>query len=116
MVYIFNTNLKKENKVKIALRKIYGIGDQVASQLCAKVGISDSVRMNQLTHSQLEQLIYFMHQTGSLGSEVRQQKRKNVDRLIKIASYRGFRHREGLPSRGQRTHGNARTVRKIKTK
>jgi small subunit ribosomal protein S13 len=115
MVYLFNTNLENKKKVKTALKNIYGIGEKLACQICDKIGISDSLRIKQLTNFQLEKLAVLINQNNLLGPELKQQKRKNIQRLIKIASYRGFRHTEGLPCRGQRTHGNARTARRIKT-
>lgn len=114
MVYLQNTNLNNKKKVEVALTSIYGIGLKVAEDICTKLGIGNSVRIKQLTNTQLEKLTNILSQSKSIGLELKQQKRKNIQRLVKIASYRGFRHTEGLPSRGQRTHGNARTARKIK--
>jgi small subunit ribosomal protein S13 len=114
MVYFFNTNLENNKKVKIALTNIYGIGKKLSCQICDKIGISDQIRVKQLTNAQLEKLAILINQKVIVGSDLKQQKRKNINRLIKIASYKGFRHTESLPCRGQRTHGNAQTVRKTK--
>lgn len=116
MVYIFNTNLENKKKVEVALQSIYGIGSKLALDICAKLGVSHTIRIKQLTTTQLEKLTNLISQNTVLGVELKQQKRKNVRRLVKIACYRGFRHTEGLPSRGQRTHGNGRTARKMKSK
>ncbi len=115
MVYLFNTNLENKKKVKIALTSIYGMGQKQASHICDLIGISEDIRMEQLTIDQVERLTHYLNQIGPLGSQLRHQKRQVLQRLVKIASYRGFRHTEGLPCRGQRTHGNARTVRRRKT-
>lgn len=114
MIYFFNTNFENNKKVKMALKNIYGIGNKLSCQICDEIGISDQIRVKQLTNLQLEKLAIFINQKMKVGSVLKQQKRKNINRLIKIASYRGFRHTESLPCRGQRTHGNARTVRKTK--
>jgi small subunit ribosomal protein S13 len=115
MIYIFNTNLESKKTVKVALKNIYGIGDKIACQICDKIGISRSLRVKQLTNIQTEKLAVLINQKNLLGAELKQQRRKNVQRLIKVACYRGFRHTESLPCRGQRTHGNAQTARRIKT-
>lgn len=114
MVYLLNTNLENEKKVKIALKNIKGIGSKLACQICDAIGISDSVRINQLNNLQIEKLAMILNQKNLLGAELKRQNRKNIERLIKIACYRGFRHTEGLPCRGQRTHGNSRTTRRLK--
>lgn len=116
MVYIFSTNLENRKKVEVALQGIYGIGSKQAFDICAQLGISHSIRIKQLTTTQLEKLTNLIGQNKVLGIELKQQKRKNIQRLVKIACYRGFRHTEGLPCRGQRTHGNGRTARKMKSK
>ena len=73
------------------------------------------MRLKQLTGLQIEQLTQIISQNYDIGLEIKRSTRKNIQRLIKTASYRGFRHIEGLPVRGQRTHGNSRTVRKLKS-
>lgn len=114
MVYFFNTNLENNKKIKIALKNIYGIGEKLSCQICDKIGISDQIRVKQLTNIQLEKIALLINQSILVGTDLKQQKQKNIHRLIKIASYRGFRHTESLPCRGQRTHGNAKTTRKTK--
>ena len=94
---------------------MYGIGKNLSNHICSQMGFSDNIRINQLTNKQIEKLATFISQHFLIGSELKQQKRKNKNRLIQIASYRGFRHSEGLPLRGQRTHSNAKTSRKAKT-
>ena len=114
MVYLLNTNLSNNQKVRIALQKIYGIGKNTSCQICDILGISNDIRLKRLTNLQIEKLIQLIHYNYPHGPDIKRSIQKNIQRLIKIASYRGFRHTEGLPVRGQRTHGNARTVRRIK--
>ena len=113
MVYILNTNLKNEKKVEIALFNMYGVGKKLAKQICGQLGISSDICINQLSNLQIEQLTQLILQYYRIGSELRQSNQINLQRLVRVSCYRGFRHRERLPVRGQRTHGNARTVRKL---
>ena len=114
MLYVLNTNLKSKKKLFIALTEIYGLGKHHAYQICDSLGVSVNRRLKQLSSLQLEQLTQVVNQNYHIGSEIKRSTMKNIQRLIKIASYRGFRHTEGLPVRGQRTHGNSRTRRKLK--
>lgn len=115
MVYILNTNLNNKKKIYIALSEIYGLGMHHSLQICDQLGISPNLRLKQLTGLQLEQLTQIISQNYDTGLEIKRSTIKNIQRLIKTASYRGFRHIEGLPVRGQRTHGNSRTARKLKS-
>lgn len=114
MLYVLNTNLNSKKKIKSALSEIHGLGPHTCYQLCDLLGISSEKRLKQLSSKQLEQLTQLVNQNYNVSGEVKRSTLKNIQRLIKIASYRGFRHTEGLPVRGQRTHGNSRTVRKLK--
>ena len=114
MVYLLNTNLNNKKKVSLALCDIYGLGLFQSKQICIQLGISENLRIKQLTGFQLEQLTQLITQEYNIGVDLRRSVQQNIQRLVKIASYRGFRHTEGLTVRGQRTHGNSRTVRKLK--
>jgi small subunit ribosomal protein S13 len=115
MVYLLNTNLSNKKKVSLALCDIYGIGKFQSLQICMQLGISQNYRIKQLSGFQLEQLTQLITQDYNIGVDLRRLVQQNIQRLVKIASYRGFRHIEGLTVRGQRTHGNSRTVRKLKS-
>ncbi len=114
MLYVLNTNLKNKKKLFIALTEIYGLGKHNSYQICDLLGLSVDRRLKQLSSLQLEQLTQLVNQNYNIGTEIKRSTLKNIQRLIKIASYKGFRHTEGLPVRGQRTHGNSRTRRKLK--
>jgi small subunit ribosomal protein S13 len=114
MLYILNTNLNSKKKIFIALTDIYGLGKHNSYQICDLLGVSVDRRLKQFSTLQLEQLTQLVNQNYNIGSEIKRSTLKNIQRFIKIASYRGFRHTEGLPVRGQRTHGNSRTRRKLK--
>nr|YP_009138097.1 ribosomal protein S13 [Lobosphaera incisa]AKF78655.1 ribosomal protein S13 [Lobosphaera incisa] len=111
MIFILNTNLKNEKKVSRALCEFFGLGKQVSHQICDQLGISDKIKVNQLTNSQIDQLTQLISQNYLVGADLRRTIKQNIKRLVSISSYRGFRHTAGLPVRGQRTHTNAKTIR-----
>lgn len=114
MIYFLNTHLPDKKKVYIALTQIYGLGLYQSMQICDELGIGKQKRILQLNPSELEALANIITQHYETGTEVRRSNLQNIQRLIKIGAYRGFRHTEGLPVRGQKTHGNSRTTRKLK--
>jgi small subunit ribosomal protein S13 len=91
------------------LRYIYGIGPVNAKEVCKKIGIADSKRVNQLTDSEVLQIREVIDRDYVVEGDLRREVSVNIKRLIDLSSYRGLRHRKGLPVRGQRTHTNART-------
>nr|YP_009755803.1 ribosomal protein S13 [Gonatozygon brebissonii]QIQ23080.1 ribosomal protein S13 [Gonatozygon brebissonii] len=114
MSYILGTNLNPSKKVRVALTQIFGIGPNKSLQVCDNLGISDTYFVAQLTKTQIDQMIKRMALQFLIDSELRRIIQKDIKRLIHIGCYRGFRHTEGLPLRGQRTHTNAKTSRKLK--
>jgi len=114
MIYFLNTNLNPKYTMRTALTKIYGLGKYQSAQICDELGISPEKRLKQLKSLDIEHLSNFITQNYEIGTDIKQSLFHNVKRLIKIGTYRGFRHSDGLPVRGQRTHGNSRTVRKLK--
>jgi small subunit ribosomal protein S13 len=113
-VYILGTNLIPTKPVRIALTQIFGLGPKKAVLVCYKVGLCDTIKVNQLTKSKLDRLIKIITQNEYIDSELRRLLDKDIKRLINIGCYRGYRHNDGLPLRGQRTHTNAKTCRKHK--
>jgi small subunit ribosomal protein S13 len=117
MIQIFNKYFKKEITVFIACTQLPGIGKSMSAQMCDIVGIGKSAPLGSLSTFTINQLDQIIHQNYHVGTELRHLINKNKSRLRVISSYRGWRHSEGLPCRGQRTHGNARTARRFsKTK
>ena len=114
MVYILNTNLKNNKKVTSALCEIYGIGKSLSLQICDSLGFSEEYKIKSLTNFQIQQLSQTITQNFLISGDLRRDTRNNKQRLVSIGCYRGFRHNMGLPVRGQRTHGNARTARRMK--
>lgn len=112
MIYILNTNLNEKSRISKALCEIYGVGNQLSNQICDDLGISSGLKVEDLSPSHIDLLSQAIPQTYLIGTELQGETRKSKDRLILVSSYRGIRHSQGLPSRGQRTHGNAQTARR----
>ena len=108
MARIAGIDIPRDKRVVVSLTYIYGIGRPTAEKILAKVGISEDVRVKDLTDDQVNAIrteIDSIKVEGDLRREVQ----LNIKRLMEIGSYRGMRHRRGLPVRGQRTKTNART-------
>jgi len=106
---IAGVNLPTNKRVVIALRYIYGIGPTNAREICVKVGIDDTRRVNQLTEDEIIRIRDMIDKDFTVEGDLRREVAMNIKRLMDLGSYRGLRHRKGLPVRGQRTHTNART-------
>jgi small subunit ribosomal protein S13 len=115
MARIAGVDLPREKRVEIGLTYIFGIGRSTSQKILAEAGINPDTRVRDLTEEEvgkLREIIGRMRVEGDLRREVS----LNIKRLVEIGSYRGVRHRKGLPVRGQRTKTNARTRKgKIKT-
>ncbi len=112
MIYILSTNLKDQKPIGKALSSISGMGTMSSKQICDDLGVSTSLKVCQLSLSQIDMLNQTILQNYSIGVDLQGEVRKRKERLIAVSSYRGIRHSQGLPVRGQRTRGNARTVRR----
>ena len=114
MFYILGANLAPTAQVRVALSRIYGIGSSKSSQACDQLGLSSTVKVNQLTRIQIDRLIQLIAQNHLIETELKRLVSNDIKRLQQIGAYRGLRHSVGLPLRGQRTHTNAKTSRKFK--
>lgn len=108
MARIAGVNVPDRKHTCVALRSIYGIGRTNANSICAATGINPATKIKDLTEAELEAL---RTEIGNLKVEgdLRREIAMNIKRLTDLGSYRGIRHRRGLPVRGQRTKTNART-------
>jgi small subunit ribosomal protein S13 len=106
---IAGVNIPTNKRVEIALQYIHGVGPRVAKEIMEKVGIEDARRVNQLTDAEVLQIREAIDRDYTVEGDLRRETQMNIKRLMDLASYRGLRHRKGLPVRGQRTHTNART-------
>jgi small subunit ribosomal protein S13 len=106
---IAGVNIPTNKRVEIALQYIHGIGPRSAKDILSRVGIEDARRVNQLTDAEVLQIREAIDRDFTVEGDLRRETAVNIKRLMDLASYRGLRHRKGLPVRGQRTHTNART-------
>lgn len=110
MARIAGVDLPREKRVEIGLTYVYGIGRKTANDILAAAGINPDTRVKDLTEAEEIKLREVIDQKGVLvEGDLRREVALNIKRLVEIGSYRGLRHRRGLPVRGQRTKTNART-------
>ena len=109
MARIAGVNIPTNKRVEVALTYIHGIGRSKAKEICAKVGLPDERRVNQLTDAEVLQIRETIDRDYRVEGDLRREVAMNIKRLMDLGCYRGLRHRRGLPVRGQRTHTNART-------
>ena len=109
MARIAGVNIPTNKRVVIALTYIHGIGNTKAKEITAKLNIAPERRVQDLTDQEVLQIRESIDAGYSVEGDLRRQVAMNIKRLMDLASYRGLRHRKGLPVRGQRTHTNART-------
>jgi len=106
---IAGVNLPREKRLEIALTYIYGIGEPTARKVCAELGLSHDEKVRDLTDEEITKLRSYIDENLEVEGDLRRERSQAVKRLQEIASYRGVRHRRGLPVNGQRTKTNART-------
>ena len=109
MARIAGVNIPTNKRVEIALTYIHGIGRTKARELAARVGIAPERRVQDLSDQEVLQIREAIDADYTVEGDLRREVAMNIKRLMDLASYRGLRHRRGLPVRGQRTHTNART-------
>src|SRR5262245_58214920 len=109
MARIAGIDLPPNKKIEISLTYIYGIGRSRAKVLLGKAGVSEGIKVKDLTEEQVSNIRKVIDQEGRVEGDLKKEINLNIKRLMDIGSYRGQRHRRGLPVRGQRTHTNART-------
>ena len=108
MARIAGVDLPREKKVEYALTYIYGIGISSAMKIVADAGVDPTTRVRDLTESEISDLRKQIEGNYSVEGDLRRELAMSIRRLMEIGSYRGLRHRRGLPVRGQRTKTNAR--------
>jgi small subunit ribosomal protein S13 len=106
---IAGVELPREKRIEVALTYIYGIGITSAKKILAETGVDPDTRVNRLTEEDVIKLRSMIESKYKVEGSLRSEIAMNIKRLIDIGSYRGLRHRRGLPVRGQRTKTNART-------
>lgn len=115
MARISGVDLPKEKRVEIGLTYIYGIGLSASQKILKTAGVNPDIRIKDLSSDDVTKIRNIITKDHKVEGALRTEVTMNVKRLMDIGCYRGLRHRKGLPSRGQRTHTNARTRRGRRT-
>ena len=111
MARIAGVDIPKDKRVEVSLQYIYGIGPTLSQKILAQASVNPSTKVNDLAEDEVNRLREIIDKEYNVEGELRKEIDLNIKRLIEIGSYRGSRHRHGLPVRGQRTRTNARTKR-----
>jgi small subunit ribosomal protein S13 len=109
MARIVGVDLPLQKRVEIGLTHIYGVGRTRSNSILHRADVNPDTRVKDLTENEVSRIRKILEDEGAVEGELRKEISLNIRRLIEIGSYRGFRHRRNLPTRGQRTHTNART-------
>ncbi len=109
MARIAGVNIPAEKRIEIALRYIHGIGPARAAKICEALKLKDGLRAKDLTDADVIKISNYIEENFKVEGDVRREVAMNIKRLQDLKTYRGIRHRNRLPVRGQRTRTNART-------
>jgi small subunit ribosomal protein S13 len=109
MARISGVDLPKNKRMEVALTYIYGIGPSKARQILKNSGVSPDTRTDDLADSEISAIRGIIDKDHKVEGDLRREISMSIKRLMEVGSYRGLRHRKGLPVRGQRTHTNGRT-------
>jgi small subunit ribosomal protein S13 len=110
MARIVGIDLPKEKRIEVGLMYVYGIGPVLSKKILAKSGVNPDTRVKNLKDDEVARIVNVINQDGiKVEGDLRREVSMNIKRLIDIGTFRGTRHRKGLPVRGQRTRTNART-------
>ncbi len=109
MARIAGVDLPRRKAIQYALPYIYGIGRKTAIDICAKAGVAGTKSADDLTDAEVKAIRDIIDAEYKVEGDLRREIQQNIKRLMDLGSYRGLRHRKGLPVNGQRTHTNART-------
>jgi len=109
MARISGVDLPRDKRIEIGLTYIFGIGRKLASDVLAATGVNPDTRVRDLTEDDVSKLREYIDRSCTVEGDLRRDVAFDIKRLIEIGSYRGVRHRKGLPVRGQRSKTNART-------
>jgi small subunit ribosomal protein S13 len=113
MLIIFGKKISEKKKIRYALTDLYGIGKNKANIICDALNLPQNLTVTNLTENQKLKLSKYIKQNLKVESQLNKQIKDNINKYITNKSIRGFRHRNKLPVRGQRTHTNAKTCRKF---
>jgi small subunit ribosomal protein S13 len=106
---IAGVDLPKNKKVLYGLQYIFGVGEHISAACLSKAGVNPDKKVSELTDEEVAQIRSILTSDYKVEGALRSEVQQNIKRLMDIGSYRGLRHRKGLPARGQRTRTNSRT-------
>jgi len=109
MARIAGVDLPPNKRVEVALTYIYGIGRTQSARILSEAAINFDTKVRELNDDEINKIRKLIEEQHRVEGDLRKETSFNIKRLMEIGSYRGLRHRRGLPTRGQRTHTNART-------
>ena len=109
MARIAGVDIPRDKHICIALTSIFGVGRSKAKKILNDLNIAESIKTKDLTEDELVKIREYIDNNCKVEGDLKREVTQNIKRLIEINSYRGIRHKRGLPVRGQRTHTNART-------
>ena len=109
MARILGIDVPDNKRLEISLTYIYGVGRRLSNEIISKLGLNPDMRAHKLSQDEIARINQLLQTEYVVEGDLRRQVQNNIKRLISIHSYRGLRHRSGLPVRGQRTRTNART-------
>ena len=108
MARIAGVDLPREKRAEVGLTYIYGVGRSTAKKICRETGVDPNTKVRDLAEGEVARIRQYLDGNVEVEGDLRREINQNIRRLIDIGSYRGIRHRRGLPVRGQRTKTNAR--------
>ncbi len=114
MARIAGVNLPNQKRLEIGLTYIFGIGQPAARKICVELGLSPDEKVRDLTDEEVTKLRNYIDNDLQVEGDLRRERSQAIKRLSDIGTYRGIRHRRGLPVNGQRTKTNARTRKGVK--
>jgi len=106
---IAGVDLPKNKRIEVAITYLYGVGKAASHKILKDAGVDPNIRTQNLTEGQIASIRKILDKDYKVEGDLRKEVAMNIKRLMDVGSYRGLRHRKGLPVRGQRTHTNART-------
>jgi small subunit ribosomal protein S13 len=109
MARVAGVDLPRNKRMEVALTYIYGVGQTLAKRILAQANVSADTRTDQLTDAEIARIREVLDREYKVEGDLRREVSMNIKRLMDLGTYRGLRHRKGLPVRGQRTRTNART-------
>jgi small subunit ribosomal protein S13 len=113
MIYYLNTEIPEKKTVPFAIQKIFGIGKKIPANFCKLFGINKKTRFSSLTLEEKKTMLNYIEKNYTVSTDLKKSNIQTKEILVKLRTYRGLRLRNKLPVRGQRTHTNAKTSKRI---